>query len=78
MVICLLGLFYYIMKKEFFLPLLFLLLVISGGYGVVSIPLIVIIILFSVGMVKVIFPALQYILNADTPGKLLYPYFLHF
>ena len=49
MVICLLGLFYYIMKKEFFLPVLFLLLVISGGYGVVSIPLIVIIILFSVG-----------------------------
>ncbi|MDD1698778.1 MAG: hypothetical protein LUQ36_10470 [Methanoregula sp.] len=71
MVICLLGLFYYIMKKEFFLPVLFLLLVISGGYGVVSIPLIVIIILFSVGSVKVLFPALKYILNADTPGKTL-------
>ena len=71
MVICLLGLFYYIMKKEFFLPVLFLLLVISGGYGVVSIPLIVIIILFSVGLVKVLFPALKYILNADTPGKTL-------
>jgi hypothetical protein len=75
MVLCLLGLFYYIMKKEFFLPVLFLLLVISGGYGVVSIPLILIIILFSVGLVKVIFPALKFILNADTPGKTLVPLF---
>jgi len=74
-VICLLGLFYYIMKKEFFLPVLFLLLVISGGYGVVMIPLIVIIILFSVGLLKVIFPALKCILNADTPGKTLVPLF---
>jgi hypothetical protein len=71
MVICLFGLFYYIMKKEFFLPVLFLLLVISGGYGVVSIPLVLIIILFSVGMVNVIYPALKFILNADTPGKTL-------
>jgi hypothetical protein len=73
MAICLLGLFYYIMKKEFFLPVLFLLLVISGGFGVVTIPLILIIILFSVGMLKVIFPALKYILNADTPTKTLLP-----
>ncbi len=75
MVICLLGLFYYIMKKEFFLPVLFLLLVISGGYGVVSIPLILIIILFSVGLLKVLFPALKFILNADTPGKTILPLF---
>jgi hypothetical protein len=75
MAICLLGLFYYIIKKEFFLPVLFVLLVISGGFGVVTIPLIVIIILFSVGMLKVIFPALKYILNADTPTKTLLPLF---
>jgi hypothetical protein len=75
MAICLLGLFYYIIKKEFFLPVLFVLLVISGGYGVVIIPLIMIIILFSVGMLKVIFPALKYILNADTPTKTLLPLF---
>jgi hypothetical protein len=75
MAICLLGLFYYIIKKEFFLPVLFLLLVISGGFGVVTIPLILIIILFSVGMLKVIFPALKYILNADTPNKTLLPLF---
>ena len=75
MAICLLGLFYYIVKKEFFLPVLFLLLVISGGYGVVSIPLIVIIILFSVGLLKVVFPSLKYILNADTPKKTLLPLF---
>jgi hypothetical protein len=75
MAICLLGLFYYIMKKEFFLPVLFVLLVLSGGYGVVIIPLILIIILFSVGLVNVIFPALKSILNADTPGKTLLPLF---
>jgi hypothetical protein len=75
MAICLLGLFYYIVKKEFFLPVLFLLLVISGGYGVVSIPLIIIIILFSVGLLKVVFPSLKYILNADTPKKTLLPLF---
>jgi hypothetical protein len=75
MAICLLGLFYYIIKKEFFLPALFLLLVISGGFGVVIIPLILIIILFSVGLLKVIFPALKYILNADTPTKTLLPLF---
>ena len=75
MAICLLGLFYYIIKKEFFWPVLFLLLVISGGFGVVTIPLIVIIILFSVGLLKVIFPALKYILNADTPTKTLLPLF---
>ena len=75
MAICLLGLFYYIVKKEFFLPVLFLLLVISGGYGVVSIPLILIIILFSAGLVKVVFPSLKFILNADTPKKTLLPLF---
>ena len=75
MALCLLGLFYYITKKEFFLPVLFVLLVISGGFGVVTIPLIVIIILFSVGMLKVIYPALKYILNADTPTKTLLPLF---
>jgi hypothetical protein len=75
MAICLLGLFYYIIKKEFFLPVLFVVLVISGGFGVVTIPLILIIILFSVGMLKVIFPALKYILNADTPTKTLLPLF---
>jgi hypothetical protein len=75
MALCLLGLFYYIIKKEFFLPVLFVVLVISGGFGVVTIPLILIIILFSVGMLKVIFPALKYILNADTPTKTLLPLF---
>ena len=75
MAICLLGLFYYIVKKEFFLPVLFLLLVISGGYGVVSIPLILIIILFSAGLLKVIFPSLMFILNADTAKKTLLPLF---
>jgi hypothetical protein len=75
MAICLLGLFYYIIKKEFFLPVLFVLLVISGGFGVVIIPLILIIILFSVGLLKIIFPALKYILNADTPNKTLLPLF---
>jgi hypothetical protein len=74
-IIGLLGLFYYIIKKEFFLPVLFFLLVLSGGYGVVSIPLIVVIILFSVGLVNVIFPALKVILNADTPTKTLLPLF---
>jgi hypothetical protein len=75
MALCLLGLFYYIIKKEYFLPVLFLLLVLSGGFGVVTIPLIVIIILFSVGMLKVIFPALKYVLNAGTPTKTLLPLF---
>ncbi|MGB9175817.1 MAG: hypothetical protein WCB46_03665 [Methanoregula sp.] len=75
MIICLLGLFYYIIKKEFFLPALFFLLVISGGYGVVTIPLILIIILFSVGLFKVIFPALKHILNMNTPIKTLLPLF---
>jgi len=75
MALCLLGLFYYIIKKEYFLPVLFLLLVLSGGFGVVTLPLILIMILFSVGMVKVIFPALKYILNADTPTKTLLPLF---
>ena len=73
--ICLLGLFYYLAKKEFFLPVLFFLLVISGGYGVVIIPLILVIILFSVGLMKVIFPALKFTLNADTPEKTLLPLF---
>ena len=41
----------------------------------VIIPLILVIILFSVGLMKVIFPALKFTLNADTPEKTLLPLF---